>query len=379
MTIFNTVLKIIKKNKFNIILYTILLIAFASFNFKTNDTTTFSIEKPDILIVNKDEDVGITNNLIKYLKENTNVLEIDEKQQDDALFYRDVNYIIYIPKNYRVDFLNGKNPEINIKTTNDYSASLSDNILKKYLKVANIYQKTTNDETTIINKINNSLNIKTKVIINEKNDTTSLEKATFYFNFLNYSIIAGCVYVISLVLSSFKEENISKRNIVSSTSTKTLNRKLLLSTSIISIALWIFYIILSTLLIGKTIFSVHGILYMINSFIFSICALTIAFLIGNIIKSKGALNGIINVLALGSSFLCGAFVPIDMLPDNVLKIASIIPSYWYIKNNELIKNITKFNIETIKPFIINICVIIIFSILFIIITNLITKKKQKIA
>ena len=36
---------------------------------------------------------------------------------------------------------------------------------------------------------------------------------SFYYNFANYSILAGCVYVICLILSSFKAENIENNTI----------------------------------------------------------------------------------------------------------------------------------------------------------------------
>ena len=74
-------------------------------------------------------------------------------------------------------------------------------------------------------------------------------------------------------------------------------------------------------------FTTHGLMYLINSFVFTICAITIAFLIGTLINNKNAINGIVNVVALGSCFLCGAFVPMDWLPDAVLKIAHVLPSY----------------------------------------------------
>src|SRR5699024_7860899 len=107
--------------------------------------------------------------------------------------------------------------------------------------------------------------------------------------------------------------------------------------------------------------------------------LTIAFLIGNLINNKNAINGIINVVGLGSSFLCGAFVPIEWLPDNILKIAHILPSYWYIQTNEMVKTLETINLQTLKPILTNMGILLIFSILFIIITNIITKKKRKIA
>ena len=114
----------------------------------------------------------------------------------------------------------------------------------------------------------------------------------------------------------------------------------------------------------------------INSFIFSICSLTIGFLIGNITSNKNALGGIVNVVAVGASFLCGAFVPMEYMSNNVLNIAHILPSYYYILNNEIIKGLEIFTLSNIKPLIINSLVIFIFSIIFIIITNYISKKRQ---
>lgn len=380
MTVFKTFWKIVNKYKFTVILYTVILIIFAGANMQTSDNSTnFVASKPDVLIINNDENIGITENLINYIKNNCNIIDIkeDEEAINDALFYRDVNYIIYIPQNYRLDFLNGINPQIEIKSTGDYQSSLAEMMLTRYIKVANIYVEQIEDEEQQIAKINETLEKETEVEITSKLDTENLSRATFYYNFLNYSILAGLVYIICLILSSFREEKIRKRTIVSSMNYKKHNRQLLLSNSILAIILWIFYVILSFILIGNVMFTQQGLILIINSFIFSICALCIAFLVANIISNKNAINGIINVIGLGSSFLCGAFVPAEWLPDTVLKIAHILPSYWYIQTNELVKTLEVINMESLKPIFTNMAVVLGFSIVFIIIANLISKKKRR--
>ena len=196
------------------------------------------------------------------------------------------------------------------------------------------------------------------------------------YNFLNYSILAGLVYVVCLILSSFKEENVSKRTIVSSMNYKSYHRRLLVSNILLAIVLDVIYILLSFLLVGEVMFTAHGMIYMLNLFVFTICAVTIAFLIGNVIRQKNAINGIVNVIALGSSFLCGAFVPMEWLPDTVLKIAHILPSYYYIKNNEIIKGLEQINKDTIGPILLNMGIVLLFAIAFVIITNVIAKRKR---
>lgn len=381
MTVFKTFLKILNKNKFIIILYTMFLIFFGGFNMQTSENNTnFVASKPDIMIVNYDEEKGITKDLIKYIEENSNVVDLKNNEDaiNDALFYRDVNYVVYIPKNYNKDFMDGKNPEIEIKSTGDYQSSFAEMLLSRYIKVANIYQKSINSEEELISKINETLSKKSEVEITSKLDTNILSKATFYYNFANYSIMACLIYVICLILASFKDIKIQKRTIISSTNYKTLNRKILLSNSLFSIILWMIYVVLSFILVGDIMFSIHGIFYLINSFVFTICATTIALFIGNIVSNKNAISGIVNVISLGSSFLCGAFVPMEWLPDGVIKIAHILPSYYYISNNEVLKTLELINLNTIKPILLNIIIVLSFSIMFIILTNIVSKRKQKI-
>ena len=100
-------------------------------------------------------------------------------------------------------------------------------------------------------------------------------------------------------------------------------------------------------------------------------------MIGNLIYNREVINGIVNVIALGSSFLCGAFVPIDFLPDFVLKIAHVLPSYWYIQTNESVKLIEEFDFLHLKPVYFNWLMLLIFFLLIIMITNVISNRMRK--
>lgn len=379
MIVFKTILKILNKLKGMLILYTAMLILITALTQTSdNNITKFEESKPDILIINKDEHSDLTNNFVKYLAKHANLDDIDinaEEKINDALFYRDVNYVIYIPKNFTNDILQDKEPIMNYKSTNDESASYSQMLVNKYIKTALIY-KDYYQANDLIKKINETLSTNTNVKIKTHLDTSKVSAATRYFNFLNYAFLAGCVYCISMILASLKEENVNKRTIISSYSLRKYNRIVLLSNACVIFLMWLFYMILSFILFKKLMVSFNGILYMINSLVFAFCGLTIGFLIGNITQNKNAIGGIVNVVALGSSFLCGCFVPISYLPNYVLKIAKILPSYYFVTNNELTKSIEIFSWSNIKPLFINNIVIITFCILFIIITNFINKKKQ---
>ena len=139
MTVFKTFLKILKKNRGMVIFYTVLLLVFGGINMSANKPTTeFEATKPSVLIVNKDEEVGITKDFIKYIKENSETPKIadNEEARNDALFYSDVSYIVYIPENYHNDFMAGNAPELEIKRTGDYTSEYAEMLVKRYLSVA---------------------------------------------------------------------------------------------------------------------------------------------------------------------------------------------------------------------------------------------------
>ena len=380
MTVFKTVLKILNKLKGMLILYTVMLISITVFTQTSdNNITNFEESKPSVLIINKDKENDITNGFIEYISKHSEIKYIDINNEDkinDAIFYRDVNFAIYIPENFGQDLLNGKNPTLEYKSSGDEYSSYSQMMVEKYIKTVNIYKDYYTEEE-LINKVNDVVEKETNVNVKTTLDTSKLSSMTRYFNFLNYAFLAGCVYCISMILASLKEQNIKKRTIISSFDYKKYNSIVLFTNSIVIFAMWLLYMILSVILFKDLMFAKNGLGYIINSFIFAFCSLTIGFLIGNITQNKNAIGGIVNVVALGTSFLCGCFVPFEYMPDYVIKIAHILPTYYFVQNNEIIKTMEIFNFDTIKPLILNGSIIIIFSLVFISITNYINKKKMK--
>lgn len=380
MTVFKTFFRIVNKLKPTIILYTALLIIFGAVNMKTSDNNiNFVNSKPDILIINQDVNKGLTKNLIDYMKKNSNIVKVENNEEkiNDALFYREVSYVIYIPKDYRKNVLLGKNPKLDIKKTDEYDAHLSEMMLKRYIKLQNIYNKEAGSEDELITLINDNINDDVNVKITSKVDTSKTYNIAYYFNFASYSILAIIIYIVCLVLCSFKEESISKRINISSINYKSHNNKILLASIVFSSIVWLLFVIIGVIVVGDIMFSLRGLISIINSFIFTFCALTLSILISSLTNNKNAISGIVNVIALGSAFLCGAFVPAEYLPSSVLNFAHILPAYYYINSNDLLKNIDVINISSMQPIIINMIIIIIFSILFIILNNVVTRKKRK--
>lgn len=382
MIVFKTFLKILNKNKFVVILYTVILLSFGIINLRSNTTQMdFTATKPSILIVNNDKEEGITKSFIDYISKTSEIKDIknNEDARNDALFYEDVHYIVYIPEGFNEDFLNGERPELDIKKATNYNSSYAEMIIKRYFSVATIYQKYISNEDLLITKINDTLDQTIDVEIKTKLDTTTLNKAAYYFNFASYSLLACLIYIICMVLSIFNSTNIKKRNIISSTNYKKGNRILLLSNLLFAFCMWLLYSLTAIICIGTSIININGLLLIGNTLLFTVVATTIAFMFGNLSIKKEAISGLMTVIALGSSFLCGVFVPLEYLPDVVISIAKVLPTYYFVDANNKIASLENINIDTLKPILINMLILILFATVFIIITNIISKKKQKIA
>ncbi len=379
MTVFKTFWKVVKKYKGTVLLYTIILLVFGIINMQTKESNiNFVGTKPDILIINEDKEGKLSKNLENYLRKNCNCIELKQEEIDDALFYRKINYMIHIKKNYSKEIMENKNPEIDVKSTRDYNASLAELMLKRYVKVQNVYKTKIKNEEDLIQQINKNLKENTTVQISSKIDNKQVENASYYFSFASYSIMAVVIFVICLVLSSFKEKNVNKRTLTSSMNYKKYNRYLLIASLLYALVVWIIYIILGIIILKDIMLTPRGGIYALNSFCFTFTSLTLALLISNLVKDKNAVNGIVNIIALGSSFLCGAFVPQEFLPDNVLKIAHMLPTYFYISSNELLKKIEVINLKELQSIFQNCLIMFLFAIFFIIVNNRISKYKRKV-
>ena len=380
MTVFKTFWKIVNKYKGTIILYTVMLISFGGINLASNDTTTtFTSTLPNIAIVNNDQKSVLTNNLISYLSENSKVVDIenDEEKINDALFYRDVSYVVYIPKNYTNNVLKGMNPTIDIKSTNDYTSSLEEMMLTDYLNLQNTYLKLTTDQAKLTNYINDTLKDKSEVVLTSKVDTKSLSKVSRYFNFASYSILAVVIFIITLVLTSFKEKTVNKRIVVSSMNYKKHSGLILKSSLLYALIVWVLFSLLAIILLGKSLLNIRGLLLSLNTLIFTLQALTFALLISSLVNNKDAIGGVVNVVALGSAFLCGAFIPSMYLPEKVVNISHIFPAYYYNNSNDLVTSLEVINLTTLKPFITNIMMMLVFMLVFIVLNNFVIKNKRK--
>lgn len=382
MTVFNNYFKIVKSYIPTIIIYTVIFVMISVLATSSigNTTTDFSASKPNVAVINRDNNSVLIDSFTEYLETTTNIKKLKDEEETlrDALFYTEVDYILIIPKAYTEDFMNLKNPKIDTMTVpSSYGAKYTEMLLNRFLNISKVYRTAGMDQEIIAKSVKIDLEKNADVIMMNEYDATGLAVASYYYNFTNYTFIAICVYIVGLIINSFNRTNIKRRNLISTFSYKKLNIQLFAGNLCLALLIWLLFTGISLIFYPEVMMSSHGLLLMINFLAFSITALSIGFLIGNLVKSREAMDGIVNVLALGSSFICGAFVPQELLGDFVISISKVLPSYWFIKNNNDIANLSSFDFNSLQPIFINMLIVLVFGLAFFIITNIVSKLKIK--
>ncbi|WP_027089252.1 ABC transporter permease [Thomasclavelia saccharogumia] len=381
MTVFKKYLKIANTYTLLIIIYTAIFLGLAIFAGTYNSSTTeYKSVDIKVAVINRDEDSNLIKGLKKYIQDSGKLINLDDQEEKlrDALFYRTVDYIMIIPKNYTSDFISGKNVQIEtMELPDSYNSIYSKNLLNKYLNTANLYLKAGISDQKLTKLIKEDLSKNIEVSMLEKKNDIDFTKAATYYNFSNYMLITITMVIVTMIMVSFNEEKIKHRNLVSPVSYKSMNRQLLLGNYTVGLFIWLLYVIFSFILYSKAMMTINGLLLIINSLVLMLFIQALSFMIAKFTSNREILSGVGNVFGLGSSFICGAFVPQSMLSPFVLTLAKFLPSYWFIKaNNEIVK-LNDFGFEAIKPVLIDMLIVCGFTLLVYLETQIITKIRLK--
>ncbi|MBS7020792.1 MAG: ABC transporter permease [Firmicutes bacterium] len=378
MTVFKNYFKILKSYLPIIFVFIGMFTFFIVVMTKANKTTVnFSQAKPNVIVVNEDK-TTLANHFFDYIKSHANIVALKEGNSfEDALFFREVDEIITIPKGFQKTLMSGKTPKIATQKVPDSVNSIYAELLfEQYLKVIQGYTSLGYTETELIEKVDTVFS-KEATITMLKNKSSELNEVEIFYNFSNYTFLATIILVISMILTTFRSEKIKRRNLISPCSYRNLNFQLFLGNLTMTLLIWFLYLILAIILFPSVMLDYYGIYFGINSFLFAIVSLVIGFLIGSFVKNKEAQSGIVNVLALGTSFISGAFVPQAMLGNFVIQLSKLFPSYWYIHNNSLIRNMTGVKWEELSNIVFHYGVLVMYIVGIFLLINLISHKLMR--
>lgn len=382
MQVYKSFFKLLNSHKGQVIMYICifvsLMLLFTNNSGKDN-SNIWQKSKVEYALIDNDNS-ELSTAVVSYINETHNLCKnkINDNRSEiqDALYNREIEVFVKIPSGYQDSFINGGEAEIEVLTipgTNPATFFESD--LNSYLSKVSIYIKSGKDIKSAVEKasVANEIKIDAKLL---GKDTLSRSARFNYFGYLGYVMLLVMIMGIAPIIQVYNGKEIRNRIECSSYKFVNLNKELILGVLTIGLGFCALFTVLAVILLGRTsytIFDMGGLYNIINMVVYMTIGAAFAYLISAITDNDQILSMFSNVVALSMSFLCGVFVPLDLLSDGVVKVAHFLPAFWYIKVVSLIEEGTD---NIIKPFLSYIGVELLFAIAIILAGMLISRRKR---
>lgn len=381
MTVFKGFLQVLLRNIAFVILFTTIMVVMGLTAFQTTPSSSsdFTASKPTVLVINRGNDTALTRSFNSYLTGQTKKADTgtSEREIDDALYYQSLSYAVYLPHDFTSKILHGEKPTVDVKSRASSESASAEILVSRFLRLASGYGQYLTDEDELVKAVNSSLKLDSKVTLTSHLDQKTLHNVTALYNFGSYTLMAGAAYVITMVLAAFSELNVRKRTLVSPTHPFRIDLSLIAGCALIVAFLVALNVLLVRLLLPGIADTGRQGLYALNIVAFGLPVLGIGFLMAKITNNKQALSAIVNVVALASSFLCGAFIPRELMPDAVVAIGRALPTFYYIDNNNALAEMASFSGAAASQFWENIGVQVVFTLVLWGVAMLITRLRRR--
>lgn len=381
MTVFKGFLQVLLRNIAFVILFTSIMVVMGLTVFQTNPSSSgdFAASKPTVLVINRGSDTALTRSFNSYLAGQTKKADIgsSEREIDDALYYETLSYVVYLPRDFTETILRGEKPVVDIKTRASSESASAEVLVSRFLRLATGYGQYLTNEDELVTAVNSSLKLDSEATLTSHLDQKTLHNVTALYNFGSYTLLAGGAYVITMILAAFSVVNIRKRTLVSPAHPIRIDLSLIAGCALIVAFLVALNVLLVRLLLPGIADTGRQGLYALNIAAFGLPVLALGFLMAKITNNKEALSAIVNVVALASAFLCGAFIPRDLMPDAVVAIGRALPTFYYVDNNNALAEMASFSGASASQFWVNIGVQIVFTLVLWGVAMLITRLRRR--
>ena len=202
----------------------------------------------------------------------------------------------------------------------------------------------------------------------------AMKKDGYYFQYLAYVMLSMLIVTLCPVILTLNRKGVRERTMCSSLTSANYSRQTALGASILVFSIWLLFMIVA-IIWGKTL-NVKFWLACLNSFVYIIAAAGIAMIIAQFDLSDNGITAISNIIGLGMSFLCGVFVPQELLTGGVLAVGRLFPAYWYTKANNMLFGMSG-GVFSTKEYLICIGIEALFAVAFFAVAALLVKQKRE--
>lgn len=348
MTVYKGFLTITRRNINMMILYLVIFLSMAVAAQKITGDNISGFEQVSLNIAVIDRDGGeLAKGLADYLSHYHTLVDLpdDPSILQDRMFYREVYYVVTIPKNFEECCLEGEEMLPVTKVPGSNSGFYVDQQINTFMNDVRILTKSGFSLTEAVSDVIENCKEEAEVTLVDKNGFGGKQPLhAFMYQYMPYILISILCYSLSYIMIAFRNPDVKQRMMCSAIPIRSQNLQLVLGYATVGLGVYGICTIIPVLMYGKSFINDPNMAYyLLNSFLMTLVSLSLSFLIGTLVSKEEVVSAVVNVVSLGMSFLCGVFVDMEILGKGVRTFAQFLPAYWYEVANGLLSNNSSFS------------------------------------
>lgn len=360
MPVFSSYFKVLRATLPSMLIYLVIFLGITLIFSLTSSpmiNNGFQPTATPVTVINRDVDSPLVQGLVDHLAKTNQLRNYpdDPERLQDALFFRNIQYVAIIPAGFSEAMLQGGPANLEKVVVPDALATHSvDLSVDQYLNTVRRYLQfgAPDDWTQLLAQVEQDLSQQTPVVLTET-EPKAVRRSGYYFGYLAYAQLSLVLLGVSSVMLVFNRPDLQQRNRCAPLSRRRFNLQMAAGHGLFAFGTWLLLMLVALALYRQELAGTGLIrLLALNSLLFTSVCVSVALLIGGLVKNSNAQSAVVNMLTLGMSFLTGVFMPQSLLCPKVLAIAKFLPSYWYVRANDAISaadRLSTADLSTIYP------------------------------
>lgn len=347
MQVFKAFMKVMRTRLPSILPYVIVfMIVSVMISTIGGDEERFTAEEMKICIFDED-DTPQSHALAEFIAKGNELVELENDDDVilDSLYYASVDMVLTIKDGYAERLAAGETEDLfTTKHIHDsYAIALMDQLLSEYVVTVDGYMAGGQDFDQAVESAIGTLSKETEVtLVTEDSTMSKNEYFEGFFRYLPYILISIMLNGLCPVLIVMNRKDLRYRTNCSSIKVSSVSVQTFLASAVFVGVIWLIFVVAGVILNGG-LFVGTAWLAVLNCLIFAMISALIAMLLSSFNVSDNVVGVITQVISLGMSFLCGVFVPMEMLSSGVISAARFLPAYWYVRANSMISGTEHFD------------------------------------
>ncbi len=376
MSIFKTCVRVVAAHRLYILIYLVLLSVFGLLTGMArseDDSSQVTTATASVAVIDRDGST-ISRGIKDYVESVGKVQPLEDSTQaiQDATAQNRVNYVLIIPADYgqrlqqatrqgieppRMDTVIGYESAsgalMNVRT-DSYTGQVAD------------YLATLTDDPTRAVALAEETMSHSAPAERIAQDTAPLSHSFLvYTRFSLYPLMAFAIVTISTLMTALGRRAVRSRLDTAPVSGGARNLGLLGACLVVGVVGWLWILGLGVAVFGAgSVTTSAPLLGVVGAALgsYMLVAVSLGFLMGQFGLGQNAANAVANIGGMALSFLAGAWVPIEWMPDAVARTARLTPGYWADQAISGAYNATSMSADVIRPLLVDCGICTLFAV-----------------